>query len=401
VNAPAAREPAKADTIYRVLYSPDEAEEVTTTTQVSDVQDAPRTVGASKKRKSVRREEMVIPAFGDLEVKRKERARRAKKGMKDQRWATIDSTTIWHVIGERCEAAAAEQLLLPLPRPHIPQPPPARGWAPAARPGELPPELVDTGNPTWWDAVSPPSDSERERWRRLSRADESPTTEPTDASLAEAHGKDRWHQLASLTLDTPIKANITVAQYWYLWVEYGVEPDQLSEDSKMLQFLRSDEFKQIEGTLDGDRSSTGRAESQAMSIRAIHNRWEATRPRYWVPTAVSEATERRNPEWRDLPIGQPQGQDPQTLFEQDQIEPGWFSARMSAVGDVPTDAMDVLKVGHPQWWTQQHPRLKWLPEIWADARVRLTLSPARERRGNTTVPPSVLPKEASRQWTCP
>jgi hypothetical protein len=61
---------------------------------------------------------MVIPAFGDLEVKRKERALRAKKGKKDQRWAAIDSATIWHVIAERCKAAAAEQLLLPLPPPH-------------------------------------------------------------------------------------------------------------------------------------------------------------------------------------------------------------------------------------------------------------------------------------------
>jgi hypothetical protein len=232
VDTPTAMEHAKTDTIYRVLYSPDEAEEVTTTAQVSDAQAAPRVVGTSKKRKPVRPEAMVIPAFGDLESKRKERARRVKKGVKDQRWATVDSTTIWHVIAERCKAGAAEKLLLPLPRPHLAQPSPARGWAPAARPGELPTELVDTGNPAWWDAVAPPSDSERDRWRQLARADESLATEPTDASLAEARSKDRWQQLASLTLDTPIKANMTVAQYWYLWVEYGVEPDQLSEDSR-------------------------------------------------------------------------------------------------------------------------------------------------------------------------
>jgi hypothetical protein len=72
VDTPTAMEHAKTDTIYRVLYSPDEAEEVTTAAQVSDAQAAPRVAGTAKKRKPIRPEAMVIPAFGDLESKRKE-----------------------------------------------------------------------------------------------------------------------------------------------------------------------------------------------------------------------------------------------------------------------------------------------------------------------------------------
>jgi hypothetical protein len=134
---------------------------------------------------------------------------------------------------------------------------------------------------------------------------------PTDTSLEEARCKDRWRQLASLTLDTTIRGDITEAHYWYLWVEYGVEPDQLCDNGKLLQFLRSSEFKQMEGTLEGEQPPTGRADSISPTIRAIHNKWEATRPRYWVPEVPSKAQDRRDQEWRDLPIRQLRGQTPQ------------------------------------------------------------------------------------------
>jgi hypothetical protein len=197
-----------------------------------------------------------------------------------------------------------------------------------------------------------------------------------------------------------------------------VEPDQLGDSSKMHQFLRSSEFKQIEGTLEGEQSPTGRADSISSTIRAIHNRWEATRPRYWEPEVLSKAQDRRDQEWRDLPIRQLRGHAPQELFAQDLLEPEWFSTKMSAAGDVPTDALDVLKVGHPQWWMQKHPRLQWLSGMWTDARVRLTLCPAQGRVGEdkghlrskaesdggggskATVPTSDQQGD-SRRWSCP
>jgi hypothetical protein len=91
---------------------------------------------------------------------------------------------------------------------------------------------------------------------------------------------------------------------------------------------------------------------------------------------------------------------------------------MSAAGDVLTDALDVLKIGHPQWWMQKHPRLQWLPGMWTDARVRLRLSPAQGRvgedkghlrskdesdgsGGNTAAVPTIDQQGDSRRWSFP
>jgi hypothetical protein len=61
----------------------------------------------------------------------------------------------------------------------------------------------------------------------------------------------------------------------------------------------------------------------------------------------------------------------QRLWKEGHLDPSWFTTAASLDNDVRRDALDVLKVGHPQWWTQRHPRRIWLPRAWQPDGVRL------------------------------